>query len=115
MVDHVTATPVKVQVQPASDHKPNAEGNERRYARSPTFNVNDGRVVLRGIDILRLGRNDLNVISLGVNGLFIGTHQIPEASRLPPQTLDGIRHICRLVQKRIPNAGSPIHVISHHI
>jgi hypothetical protein len=64
---------------------------------------------------LRLGRIDLNISSVDGNSLLIVTDQIPKALCLPPQTLDRICHIFRLIQKSVSNAGSPIHIISHHI
>jgi hypothetical protein len=115
MIKDVVMMPVKVQVQPASYRQPDAKGNERKKARSPSLNVHNRSIVCRDIYVLRLGGNDLNIITVDNNSLLIGTYQIPEVSRFPPQTLDRICHILRLIQKNLPDAGGPIRVVSHHV
>ena len=115
MIDDMMLTPVKIHAQPAPDYQAKSKGDERRITNGRAFNIYNRRFILRDIYILRLGRNDLNVVSLDTNSLLIVTHQIPETLRSPPETLDRHCHVVRLVKKGVPQAGSPIHIISHHI
>ena len=68
MIEQVVVAPVEVQVQPASDSQPHAEGNERRNV--GCLNVYDRRVVFRDINILGLGRDDLDIVPVDNDGLF---------------------------------------------
>jgi hypothetical protein len=115
MIDHVVVTPVEIHAQPAADRQAKSKGDERRIARGRTFNVYDRRVILGDIYILRLGRNDLDIVSFDNDALFTVTDQVADGPRPPPEPLDRTGHVFRLVKKGISQVGSPIHILGHHL
>jgi hypothetical protein len=115
MIDHVVVTPVKVHAQPAPDRQAKAKGDERRGARSGFFDVYNRRVILRDIHILRLSWNNPDIVSFDNDALFSVTDQIADGPRPPPEPLDRIGHVLRLVEKGISQVGGPIHILGHHL
>jgi hypothetical protein len=62
-----------------------------------------------------LSWNNLDIVSFDNDALFSVTDQIADGSRPPPEPLDRIGHVFRLVQKGISQVGSPIHIPGHHL
>jgi hypothetical protein len=114
MIDHMMVTPVEVHGQPTPDYQTEAKGNERRSARVPSLDIDNRRIIPRDIYVLRLGRNDLDIISIRNYILLAGTLQIAGVSRLPPETLDRTCYVFRLADKSLSQVGSPVHIISQH-
>jgi len=114
MIDHVMVTPVEVHGQPTPDHQTISKGDERRITHGRTFNIDNRRFILWDVYILRLGRNDLDVVSFDNDTLFIVTYQIADGPCPPPEPLDRTGHFFRLVEKGVSHVGSPIHILSHH-
>jgi hypothetical protein len=101
MIDYMSVTPVKVHDQPASDCQTKAVGDERRRTRSPTVVIYNGSIIPGNVHILWLSRENLDVVTVDNDLLFIVTLQIAGVSGLPPEPLDGSCNIFRLVEKRI--------------
>ena len=115
MIDYMVVTPVKVHAQPAPDCQTEAKGHERRSTRGPSPDIDNGRIIPGDVYILRLSRNDLDIISIDHYCLLTGILQISGVSRLPPEPLDRSCHIFRLVEKGISQVGGPVYIIGHHV
>jgi hypothetical protein len=61
-----------------------------------------------------LSWNNLDIVSFDNDGLFSVTDQIADGPRPPPEPLDRIGHVFRLVEKGISQVGGPIHILGHH-
>lgn len=114
MIDHVVMTPVEVHGQPAPDRQAVSEGDERRITHGRTFNVDNRRFILGDVYILRLSRNDLDIVSIDDDTLFGVADEIADGPRAPPEPLNRTGYIFRLVEKGVSHVGSPIHVPGHH-
>jgi hypothetical protein len=62
-----------------------------------------------------LSWNDLDIVSVDNDALFSVTDHIAGGLRPPPEPLDRIGHVFRLVEKGISQVGGPIHVLGHHV
>jgi len=62
-----------------------------------------------------LSWNDQDVVSFDNDALFIITDKTPDCPRPPPEPLDRIGHLFRLVEKGISQVGCPIHILGHHL
>jgi hypothetical protein len=62
-----------------------------------------------------LSWNDLDIVSIDNDGLFGVADQISEGPRAPPEPLDSIGHVFRLIEKGISQVGGPIHITRHHL
>jgi hypothetical protein len=62
-----------------------------------------------------LSRNDLDVVTFDYDALFIIADQVADGPRLPPQTLDRIGDVFRLVDECVAQVGGPIHIRGHHL
>ena len=69
------------------------------------MDVHDRRVIHGNIDILRLGRNDLDIVSVDIDLLFIVALQIACGFGFCPEPLDRACHIFRLAEKGIMVQG----------
>jgi hypothetical protein len=114
MIDDMVVMPVKVHAQPAPDCQTKPKGNERRDPYGRSLYIYNRRVVLGDVDVPGLGRDDLDVVAIDNDRLFIVTDQIPDGLRPPPEALDCPGHLCRLVEKGIPQVGCPVHIPAHH-
>jgi hypothetical protein len=114
VIDDVVVIPVEVHGQPAPDGETKPKGNERPDSCGRSLYIHNRRVVLGDVDILGLGRDDLDGVTLGNDRLFIVVDQIPDGPRPPPEALDRPGHVFRLVEEGIPQVGSPIHIPAHH-
>jgi hypothetical protein len=114
MIDYVALAPVKVHAQPAPDCQTKTVGDEGWRARGPTFFIHNGSVILGNVHILWLSRDNLDVVPVDNDLLFIVALQIAVVSGLPPQPLDRSRHIFRLVEKGISEIGNPVQIPGHH-
>jgi hypothetical protein len=88
MVDDMVVIPVKVHAQPTPDCQPKPKGNERRNPFARSLHIYNYRIVPGDVNILRLSRDDLNIIAFNNDRLFIVTDQIPDGFRPPPEALD---------------------------
>jgi hypothetical protein len=62
-----------------------------------------------------LSWNNQDVVSFDNDALFGVTDQTPDGPRPPPEPLDRIGHVFRLIEKGISQVGSPIHIPGHHL
>ena len=76
VIYNMVVVPVKVHRQPAADCQTETKGQERRYIRRPSLDIDNRRVILRDIHILRLSRNDLDIISIYDDRLLAGAYQV---------------------------------------
>jgi hypothetical protein len=88
VIDDVVMIPVEVHGQPAPDGETKPKGNERPHSRGRSLHIYNCRVVLGDVDILGLGRDDLDGVALGNDRLFIVVGQVPDGTCPPPEALD---------------------------
>jgi hypothetical protein len=88
VIDDMVVIPVKVHDQPASDCQTKPKGNERRNPYGRSLHIYNHRVVLGDVNVLGLGRDDLDVVAFDDDRLFIIADQIPDGFRPPPEALD---------------------------
>jgi hypothetical protein len=115
VIDNVVATPVKVHAQPVSDRETETEYNERWAARNSFFDVHGHGIVLGDVNILGHSRIDPDIVPFDNDALFTVTNQIADCPRPPPEALDRIGHVFRLVHESVSQVGGPIHIRSHHL
>jgi hypothetical protein len=76
-------------------------------------------VILRRIDVLRVGGRDLDralpVLYLGGDNLLLRALQLPGLLRPGPHSLDRIHHVCLLSQKRVAEVGGPTNIAAQDI
>ena len=87
MIDDMVVVPIKVHTQPAPDCQTNPKSNERRDPYGRSLHIDSRRVVLGNVDVLGLGRDNLDIVAFDNDCLFIVTDQIPDGSRPPPEAL----------------------------
>src|SRR5512136_872460 len=109
MIDYMVATPVEVHGQPTPDQQTKAKRNERWSARVPSLDIDNRRIIERDVDILRLRRNDFDIVSIHNYSMMTGSFQIAGISGLLPESLDRSCYIFRLAEKSLPQVGSPIY------
>ncbi len=88
MIDDMVVMPVKVHAQPAPDCQTKPKGNEGCDSNCRSLHIYNRRVVLGNVDVLRLSRDDLDIVVLDNDRLFTITDQIPYGPRLPAEALD---------------------------
>ena len=111
VVDTVAA-PIEVVVEPGPDE----EGLSERDARveSAPAEVNDRGVVDGHIDVLRLGRPDLDIAAVIDHFLLRRRGQIAGGLRFHSQPLNRRHDIGGLIRIGLPEGGGPIQLVRHH-
>jgi hypothetical protein len=111
----MAARPVEIEAEPAADGEPRAVEDDRGHAVDPCPGIDDIGIVLGNVDILRLSRVDGDRVSLDAHLLLVVAVEAALVPRLPPEPLDRLRYVVRLVEKGVANIGGPVGIVGHQL
>ena len=91
----------------------------RRVVRIGPRPVDDGRIVIRHVDLVRVGRCDVDVLPAALllrrHGLLAGRLQLVVGLRLGTKPLDGVHDVGLLRQHRVAELLRPVELVAHHV